>query len=170
MTRDRQPYILAALVVALFWSIEGIDVNAPQVERVAILVSAIVLGWATLRGSEYAGGLTAYLATLVAISERLRRDPLPDGSDVLRATAEGLRIVAQGGNPYATFFTSTDPPGSPFVYPPGELAWYALPYYLTGDISRVDTWAGVVIVAAIAVAGLRIGFAAVALPAMLYAA
>ena len=59
MTRDRQPYILAALAVALFWAIEGIDVNAPQVERVAILVSAIVLGWATLRGSDYAGGLTA---------------------------------------------------------------------------------------------------------------
>src|SRR5512132_1271454 len=101
MTRDRQPYILAALAVALFWAIEGIDVNAPQVERVAILVSAIVLAWATLRGSDHAGGLTAYLALLLAISERLRRDPLPDGSDVLRATAESLGIVAHGGNPYA---------------------------------------------------------------------
>src|SRR5690349_15967409 len=135
MTRDRQPYILAALVVAFFWAIEGIDVNAPQVERVAILLSTVALAWATLRGSGLAAGLTGYLAILVAISERLRRDPLPDGSDVLRATAEALRIVARGGNPYASFFTTTNPPGSPFVYPPGELAWYALPYYLAGDIS-----------------------------------
>jgi len=78
-------------------------------------------------------------------------------------------IVSQGGNPYAAFLQSTVPPGSPFVYPPGELAWYALPQWLFGDITRVDTWAGVLIVAAIALAGLRLGFDAVALPAMLYA-
>ncbi len=162
--------VLAALAVALFWAVEGIDVNAPQLERVAILVSSIVLGWAALRNSPLAAGLTSYLAILVAISERLRRDPLLDGSDVLRATTEALAIVAKGGNPYASFLHSTVPPGSPFVYPPGELAWYALPQWLFGDITRVDTWAGVLIVAAIALAGLRIGFDAVALPAMLYAA
>ena len=170
MSRDRQPYLLAALAVALFWAIEGIDVNAPQVERVAILLSAIVLGWAALRNSPLAAGLTSYLAILVAISERLRRDPLLDGSDVLRATTEALTIVSQGGNPYASFLQTTVPPGSPFVYPPGELAWYALPQWLFGDITRVDTWAGVLIVAAIAIAGFKVGFDAVALPAMLYAA
>ena len=42
--------LFAALAVALFWAIEGIDVNEPQLERMAILVSAIVLGWALLRG------------------------------------------------------------------------------------------------------------------------
>jgi uncharacterized membrane protein len=56
------------------------------------------------------------------------------------------------------------------VYPPGELAWYAGPYVLFGDITRVDTWAGIAIVVAIALAGLRLGMANVALPAMLYAA
>jgi len=162
--------LLAALAVALFWAVEGIDVNAPQLERVAILVSSIILGWAALRSSPLAAGLTSYLAILVAISERLRRDPLLDGSDVLRATTESLAIVARGGNPYASFLHSTVPPGSPFVYPPGELAWYALPQWLFGDITRVDTWAGVLIVMAIATAGLRIGFDTVALPAMLYAA
>ncbi len=170
MSRDRQPYLLAALAVALFWAIEGIDVNAPQVERVAILLSAIVLGWAALRNSPLAAGLASYLAILVAISERLRRDPLLDGSDVLRATTEALTIVSKGGNPYASFLQTTVPPGSPFVYPPGELAWYALPQWLFGDITRVDTWAGVLIVAAIAIAGFKVGFDAVALPAMLYAA
>jgi hypothetical protein len=161
---------LAALAVALFWAIEGIDVNAPQVERVAILIAALALGWLVLRGWSWAPGLTAYLATLVAISERLRREPLVDGSDVLRATSEALVMVSKGGNPYASCLQSTIPPCSPFVYPPGELAWYALPQWLAGDIARVDTWAGVLIVVALAVAGLRLGFAAVALPAMLYAA
>lgn len=165
-----RPYVLAALAVALFWAIEGIDVNAPQLERMAILLSAIVVGWIAIRGSPLAAGLTSYLAILVAISERMRREPLPDGSDVLRATSEALQIVANGGNPYTSFLDSTVPPGSPFVYPPGELAWYALPQWLFDDITRVDTWAGVLIVVAIAIAGFRLGFETVALPAMLYAA
>jgi hypothetical protein len=161
---------LAALAVALFWAVEGIDVNEPQVERVLILVVSIALAWLALRRSWLAAGFTSYLAILVAISERLRREPLLDGSDVLRATSEALSIVSQGGNPYSSFLHSTVPPGSPFVYPPGELAWYALPQWLLGDIARVDSWAGVLIVTAIAIAGLRLGFEAVALPAMLYAA
>ena len=161
--------VLAALAVAFFWAVEGIDVNAPQFERVAILVSAIALGWAAMRNSPLAAFLTCWLAVLVAISERMRRDPLLDGSDVLRATTESLGIVAHGGNPYASFLQTTIPPGSPIVYPPGELAWYALPQWLFGDITRVDTWAGVLIVVAIVVAGLRLRFDAVALPAMLYA-
>jgi hypothetical protein len=150
--------------------VEGIDVNAPQLERVAILVSSVALGWAVLRNSPLAAPLISYLAILVAISERLRREPLVDGSDVLRATTESLIIVSKGGNPYASFLQTTIPPGSPFVYPPGELAWYALPQWIFGDISRVDTWAGVLIVVALGIAGLRIGFDAVGLPAMLYAA
>ena len=165
---ERQPYVLAALAVALFWAIQGIDVNGPQLERVVILVAAIVLGWLALRGSSLAAGMTGYLAILVAISERMRRDPLLDGSDVLKATAESLTIVSQGGNPYATCLQTTIPPCSPFVYPPGELAWYAVPHWLLGDITRVDTWAGVLIVVAIVVAGFRLGFETVALPAMLY--
>jgi len=160
---------LAALAVALFWAIEGIDVNDPQVERVAILVGAIVLGWLALRGWSWAPGLTAYLAILVAISERLRREPLLDGSDVLRATTESLVIVSKGGNPYAACLQSTVPPCSPLVYPPGELAWYAIPQWLFGDITRVDTWAGVLIVVALALTGLRTGFEVAALPSMLYA-
>jgi hypothetical protein len=161
---------LAALAVALFWSVEGIDVNDPQAERALILVTAIALGWLALRGSSLAPGFAGYLAILVAISERLRREPLIDGSDVLRATGEALTIVSNGGNPYATCLQSTVPPCSPFVYPPGELAWYALPQWLFHDLVRVDSWVGVLIVVAIVIAGIRLSFDAVALPAMLYAA
>ena len=162
--------VLAALVLGLFWCVEGIDVDAPQLDRVVLLLTGLGIGWAALRGSTLAAGCTAYYAVLVAASERLHRQPLLDGSDVLRATAESLGVVFAGGNPYTHVLQSTIPVGSPFVYPPGELAWYAGPYLLFGDITRVDTWAGIAIVAAIAVAGFRLGMASVALPAMLYAA
>ena len=166
---NSQPAVLAALVLGLFWCVEGIDVNAPQLDRVALLLAGLGLAWAALRRTPYVAGATAYYAVVVAASERLHRQPLPDGSDVLRATTESLDIVFAGGNPYTHVLQSTIPVGSPFVYPPGELAWYAAPYVLFGDITRVDTWAGIAIVAAIALAGLRVGMANVALPAMLYA-
>ena len=167
---NNRPAVLAALVLGLFWCVEGIDVDAPQLDRVVLLLTGLGLGWAALRDSTLAAGCTAYYAVLVAASERLHRQPLLDGSDVLRATAESLGVVFAGGNPYTHVLQSTIPVGSPFVYPPGELAWYAGPYLLFGDITRVDTWAGIAIVAAIAVAGFRLGMASVALPAMLYAA
>lgn len=160
--------LLAALAVALFWAVEGIDVNAPQVERVAILLASMALAWMALRDARPAAALTGGLAIAVAISERLAREPFV-GSDVLVGTRESLELVANGGNPYATCLETTVPPCSPFVYPPGELAWYAVPQALFGDITRVDTWAGVAIVAALVLAGWRVGSDAVALPAMLYA-
>jgi hypothetical protein len=161
--------VLAAVVLGLFWCVEGIDVNAPQVDRVLLLLTGLGLAWAALRDIPLAAAGAAGYAVLVAASERLHREPLADGSDVLRATAESLDVVFAGGNPYTHVLLSTSPVGSPFVYPPGELAWYAVPYALFGDITRVDTWAGIAIVAAIAAVGMRVGMANVALPAMLYA-
>jgi len=167
---NSKPAVLAALVLGLFWCVEGIDVNAPQLDRLVLLLTGLGLAWAALRDVPLVAGCTAYYAVLVAASERLHRQPLLDGSDVMRATAESLDVVFAGGNPYTHVLQSTVPVGSPFVYPPGELAWYAGPYVLFGDITRVDTWAGIAIVAAIALAGFRLGMANVALPAMLYAA
>ena len=167
--RANSAAVLAALVLGLFWCVEGIDVNVPQLDRVVLLLAGLGLAWAALRDTAFVAGFAAYYAVLVAASERLHRQPLLDGSDVMRATAESLGVVFAGGNPYTHVLQSTIPVGSPFVYPPGELAWYAVPYVLFGDITRVDTWAGIGIVAAIALAGLRIGMANVALPAMLYA-
>ncbi len=167
--RANSAAVLAALVLGLFWCVEGIDVNAPQLDRVVLLLVGLGLAWAAVRDTPFVAGSTACYAILVAASERLHRQPLLDGSDVLRATAESLDVVFAGGNPYTHVLQSTIPVGSPFVYPPGELAWYAIPYVLFGDITRVDTFAGIAIVAAIAIAGLRMGMANVALPAMLYA-
>jgi hypothetical protein len=167
--RSSSAAVLAALVLGLFWCVEGIDVNAPQVDRVLLLLTGLGLAWATLRDTPLAAAGAAAYAVLVAASERLHRELLEGGSDVLRATAESLDVVFSGGNPYTHVLQSTSPVGSPFVYPPGELAWYAVPYVVLGDITRVDTWAGIAVVAAIAIAGFRVGMANVALPAMLYA-
>lgn len=166
---NNKPAVLAALVLGLFWCVEGIDVNAPQLDRIVLLLAGLGLAWAALRDVPLVAGATASYAVLVAASERLHRELLEGGSDVMSATKESLDVVFAGGNPYTHVLQSTVPVGSPFVYPPGELAWYAGPYVVFGDITRVDTWAGIAVVAAIAVAGFRVGMANVALPAMLYA-
>jgi hypothetical protein len=158
----------AALLAGLFWCVGGIDLNAPGLDRMAALIVGAVLLAVGLRGRDV-GALTALYAVFIAVSERLSRTPFLDGSDVLRATQEAIGNLLRGMNPYAVPLTSTIPPGSPLVYPPGELAWYLPAHLLFGDITRVDTWAGILTTAAIAAVGLRAGWDRVALPAMLYA-
>ncbi|HEV2250420.1 MAG TPA: hypothetical protein VGT60_07930 [Candidatus Limnocylindria bacterium] len=158
----------AAILAGLFWCVGGIELNAPQLDRVLLLVAGAVLLGLTLRGLDQ-GPFIVWYAFLIGASERLSRVPLLDGSDVLRATQEALANLLQGLNPYTVPLTSTIPPGSPLVYPPGELLWYLPAHLLFGDITRVDTVAGILTTAAIGVAGLRAGWDRVALPAMLYA-
>lgn len=160
--------VAAALLAGLFWCVAGIDLAAPQIERVVLLITGAVLLWSTLRGASTAL-LCGVYAVLIAVSERAGREVIVGGSDVLRATSEALDALLAGENPYTHVMASTVPPGSPFVYPPGEFLFYLPAKLLWGDITRVDTWAGVAIVALLLVAGFRAGFDAVALPAMLYA-
>ena len=150
------------------WSIGAIDLNAPAPERLGLLLVGLALGAAGLWGREV--GLSAGLyAVAVGGVERLQREILANGSDVVRATREAIEVVLAGGNPYTHFMLSTDPQGSPFVYPPGEVLFYLIPYQVTGTLERVETWTGVLTVAALAVAGARVGAGRSALVAMLYA-
>ena len=158
----------AALVLGLFWCVGGIELNAPQLDRVFLLVAGAVLLGLSLRGHPQ-GPFIVWYAFLIGASERFSRTPLLDGSDVLRATQEGIVNLLQGMDPYTVPLTSTIPPGSPLVYPPGELLWYLPAHLLFGDLTRVDTAAGILLTGAIGVAGLRAGWDRVALPAMLYA-
>lgn len=113
--------------------------------------------------------LACVYAICIGAAERLSRDPLDGGSDVLPATEEAIWVLLRGGNPYTHVMQSTTPVGSPFVYPPGELFFY-LPAYVAGlDLHRVETWTGILTIAAIALAGARAGWGQAALPAMLYA-
>jgi hypothetical protein len=158
----------AAILAGLFWCVGGIELNAPQLDRMVLLIAGAVLLGLTLRGTDQ-GPFICWYAFLIGTSERLSRTPLLDGSDVLRATQEALANLLQGLNPYTVPLTSTIPPGSPLVYPPGELLWYLPAHLLFGDLTHVDTVAGILTTAAIGIAGLRAGWDRVALPAMLYA-
>jgi hypothetical protein len=158
----------AAILAGLFWCVGGIELNAPQLDRVFLLIAGAVLLGLSLRGHDQ-GPFICWYAFLIGTSERLSRIPLLDGSDVLRATQEALVNLLQGLNPYTVPLTSTIPPGSPLVYPPGELLWYLPAHLFGGDLTRVDTVAGILTTAAIGAAGLRAGWERVALPAMLYA-
>ena len=158
----------AAILAGLFWCAGGIDLNAPQLDRVLLLIAGAALLGLNLRGHDQ-GPYIAWYAVLVGASERFSHIPFPDGSDVLRATDEAIGNLLHGIDPYTVPLLSTIPPGSPLVYPPGELFWYLPAHVLVGDLSRVDTWAGIFLTAAIAITGLRAGWDKVALPAMLYA-
>ena len=158
----------AAILLGILWCIGGIELNAPQLDRVALLLAGVGLLWAQLKGRPQ-GPYVAWYAILVAISERLSRIPLVDGSDVLRATQEAIETLLRGQDPYTHALVSTIPPGSPLVYPPGELFFYLPAHLLTGDITRVDTITGILTVVAIAAVGARAGWDRVTLPAMLYA-
>ena len=171
----------AAILAGLFWCVGGIELNAPQPDRVFLLIAGAVLLGLSLSGESYRrtwpkvtvmtdqGTLICWYAILIGASERLSRTPLLDGSDVLRATQEAIANLLQGLNPYTVPLTSTIPPGSPLVYPPGELLWYLPAHVLFGDLTRVDTVAGILTTVVICIAGLRAGWDRVALPAMLYA-
>ncbi|MDP9266646.1 MAG: hypothetical protein M3O91_11095 [Chloroflexota bacterium] len=160
--------LLIAVLAGVFWSIGAIDLNRPQPDRLALLILGGVLGWAVLRRFPV-GPLVGAYAVLIAAVERLGREPLVGGSDVLPATAEAIGTLLRGQNPYTHVMQVTIPVGSPLVYPPGEFFFYAPTFLLGGDISRVETWTGILTVAAIAVAGFHVGHDAASLPAMLYA-
>jgi hypothetical protein len=159
---------LVAVLAGLMWSIGAIDLNAPSIERMGLLLVGISLGVAGALG-RHVGIAAGLYAVAVGGVERLQRELLVNGSDVLRATQEAIDVVLSGGNPYDHRMLSTDPIGSPFVYPPGEILFYLLPYRGAGEIGRVETWTGILTIAALAVAGARVGAGRASLVAMLYA-
>src|SRR5438552_7211145 len=89
----------AALVLGLFWCVGGIELNAPQLDRVFLLIAGAILLGLNLSGRDQ-GPFIVWYAFLIGASERLSRFPLLDGSDVLRATQEALINLLSGLNPY----------------------------------------------------------------------
>lgn len=90
-------------------------------------------------GAELVLGFTTCAGVIV----RLTRQAIP-GSDVMHATAEALYVLEHGGNPYAHYYLSTVPPGSPFAYLPGELAYYGIQAHTVG-LNVGDRTAGLLI-------------------------
>jgi hypothetical protein len=159
---------LVAVLAGVMWSIGAIDLNGPSIERMGLLLVGIALAAAGALG-RHVGIAAGLYAVAVGGVERLQRDLLLSGSDVLRATQEAIDVFLSGRDPYDHVMLSTDPIGSPFVYPPGEFLFYLLPYRGAGDIGRVETWTGILTIAALAIAGARVGAGRASLVAMLYA-
>ena len=160
--------VAAAILAGILWSVGAIDQIAPQPDRMALLFTGLVLLGVHLRGQGNPM-FVGYYAFLIGAAERIARIPLTDGSDVVRATTEAIQTLLRGANPYAHIMQSTIPVGSPFVYPPGEFLFYLPAYLLTQDIYRVDTITGILSIGLIVLAGRKVGWERVALPAMLYA-
>lgn len=158
----------AAILAGILWCVGGIELSEPQLDRVALLLAGLILFAMQLRGQVQGPAIGGY-AILVGTSERLSRSPLLDGSDVIRATQEAIEALLRGVDPYTHALASTIPPGSPLVYPPGELFFYLPAHLLTGDLTRVDTITGILTIVAIVVTGFRAGWDRVVLPAMLFA-
>lgn len=170
---DRHLALLATLA-GILWAIGAIDLESPAPERVALLLMGVALAAWILVGRPVAdASLPGLIAGLYAITiggiERIERPLLEGGSDVVRATQEAISVLLRFSNPYEHYMITTLPPGSPFVYPPGEPFFYLPADLLFGSIERVETWTGILTVAALVVAGARVGAGRAALVAMLYA-
>lgn len=164
---SRRYTLVATCLLGLFWTVGSLDFNAPQVDRLLLLLAGCaVLGAVSV--DRAAGALVTVYAVVLAFADRLSGSFI-GGSDVLSVTREAIATALAGGNPYTHVMQSTNPVGSPFAYPPGEPLYY-LPAYLlaNGDLRMVETWSALLTVIVLAVAGLRVGHRA-ALPTMAYA-
>lgn len=164
---SRRYALVATCLLGLLWTVGSLDFNAPQLDRMLLLLAGCAVLGAVL-ADRAAGPLVSAYAVVVAFADRLAGSFI-GGSDVLSATREAIATALAGGDPYTHVMQSTNPVGSPFAYPPGEPLYY-LPAYLlaNGDLRMVETWSALLTVVVLALAGLRVGHRA-ALPTMAYA-
>ena len=137
--RDRVACV-AALLALLLYGITGDYERPDPAHLVTLLVAAVCLP-AALAGRRWAGYGAVACALMAGFYERLATSPW-NGSDVMVAIDEALRVWQSGADPYAHVFTQTNPPGEPFPYPPGALVFYALGKLTTGTIFGIDRWMG----------------------------
>jgi hypothetical protein len=138
---DRIALIAAALPLLII-GISG-DYEHPDPIHFAVFVAAGIGIAGALLHKRWAG-LTILIAALVvgAYLRTLAGDNR--ASDVMQTTNEALIALGNGGNPYTHVYAMTNPPGGPFGYPPGELAFYGLAHLFHLNVFRVDMLAGII--------------------------
>lgn len=161
-------WTLAALLVGLFWAIGSVNYAHPQSSVFVLFVAGLGLGALLLAGGRFASWGVLLWSVAIGISDRFSQVAF-NGSDVVGVTTEAIQVLTGGGNPYAHTYHQTRPPGSPFPYLPGEIAWYGLLQRITGHIVGVDKWAGIGIVLVLAALALGAGPGRAALGTVLYA-
>ncbi|HEV8020473.1 MAG TPA: hypothetical protein VGP41_04360 [Candidatus Lustribacter sp.] len=138
---DRIASIAAGLPLLIVGS--GGNYEVPDPVHFIVLIAGFTGLAGALLNKRWAG--LVILLTVLALgvySRALAGDNR--ASDVMLATNEALSTLASGQNPYAHVYAYTNPPGSLFGYPPGELAFYGLAWLLHANILRVDMIAGIV--------------------------
>lgn len=165
--RDRVACI-GALLPLLVYGIQG-NYEQPDLPHLGMLLGGIACLAGALARRRWAPFGVLACALAIGIYERMLNTPF-NGNDVMLATNEALGVLASGGNPYAHTFATTNPPGQPFAYPPGELLFYGLGKLATGSIFGLDRWAGIAnlfVLAALApIAGAGLAALAVAVAAI----
>lgn len=157
-----------ALVIALYWAVGTANYQHVQPAVFGLFVAGLLIGVVVLCGYRDRPWLTLLYSAAIGVVNRAGRHAF-NGSDVIGVTREALILVAHGGNPYNHTFQYSNPPGSPFPYFPGEIAFYAIPHIAVGQIVGADKWAGVGIVFLLAALGTVVGPGAAALVTVLYA-
>jgi hypothetical protein len=159
--------LLAALALGLFHVVESTDFERPQAWAVLLLLAGALLVVPVLRGTARAAWAVLVYAVAVGAADRLARTPVA-GSDVIAVTREAIGVLFGGGNPYTHIYLSSNPPASPFPYPPGEILFYAIPAAIFGDIRLVDAWAGIGVLVLLATLAAVTGPARAAVSTALY--
>jgi hypothetical protein len=138
---DRIALIAAALPILILGF--GGDYEHPDPIRFALFIAAAAGIAGALLRTRWAG-LTILITVLVAGAYLRMLAGDNRASDVMLTTNEALTVLGSGGNPYTHVYAMTNPPGEPFGYPPGELAFYGLAHVLGLNVFGVDMVAGIV--------------------------
>jgi hypothetical protein len=138
---DRIALIAAALPVLVI-GFSG-DYEHPDPIHFAIFIAAGAGIAGALLRKRWAG-MTILLTVLVAGAYLRTLAGDNRASDVMLTTNEALGVLGNGGNPYTHVYAMTNPPGEPFGYPPGELAFYGLAHVFGINVFRVDMLAGII--------------------------
>lgn len=139
-SRDRLACV-AALLPMFVYGIAG-DYEHPDLPHLGALLAVITCFAGTMARERWAAYCTLVCALTIGFHERMLDNPF-NGNDVMLATNEALGVLGSGGDPYAHFYTGTNPPGQPFAYPPGELLFYGLFKVLGGNIFAADRLAAI---------------------------
>jgi hypothetical protein len=136
-------FALAAATLPLIMFGIGGDYEQPDPVHFAALAIALAGLVAIFSRRGWAGQAILLAALALGVYQRMTIGDHP-GSDVLVATNEALLVLAAGGNPYAHTFAMTNPPGGPFAYPPGEIAFYGLAHLFGENVFRVDRMCSII--------------------------
>jgi hypothetical protein len=137
---DRIASIAAGLPLLIVGA--GGNYEVPDPVHFGVLIAGFTGIAGALLHKRWAG--LVILLTVLALGVYLRALAGDNrASDVMLATNEALTTLASGNNPYTHVYAFTNPPGSLFGYPPGELAFYGLARLLHANVFRVDMAAGI---------------------------